>query len=519
MTHLGRPLGTLRSQVQLLVGGLLVLLLVSAAGTFLVQRQVTATQVNLRKTFRPAQVAVAKLAEAYVDQETAARGYQLTGDGVFLQPYKAGSAMAAQLRHQLGTELAADQRAQQELAGLDQAASRWLTQTLRPELSQPPQALPSRNALLQQELTGKARFDGLRARLAALAARIDVLAAAEVAQINSAQSTANLLTIAAGVLGLILAFVAALMLRNSLSRPLTSLMAQVKRVAEGDLGHSVDVTGPAELSTVGAAVETMRVRILAQTARAMEMQRQLDLTEESERIAGGLQDLVIRRLSGTGLVLQSTASRHPATAAALSGAVDEIDKAIRELRAVVFGLTAGRASGGLRKRVLNLVSESEPSLGFTPQLQFDGILSTGVTGTVSDGLIAALRDILSNIARHPRASEAEIRVNMSNGDLRLRVSDNRLPPADLPEESQHTLASLSEEAQRLGGTCTLGRRPGGGTTIEWVVPAHGSIGRRGGQELAAPRNSGAGQSGAPQAPGDPRRHPPSEQAQLGRPGR
>lgn len=159
MTHLGRPFGTLRSQVQLLVGGLLALLLVSAAGTFIVQRQVTATHAYLRKTLRPAQVAVARLAEAFV----------------------------------------------------------------------------------------------------------------------------------------VLVFIAGLMLRNSLSRPLTSLVAEVKRVAEGELGHSVDVAGPAELATVAAAVETIRVRIIAQTARAMEMQRQLDLTEESERIAGGAQDPAVRR--------------------------------------------------------------------------------------------------------------------------------------------------------------------------------------------------------------------------------
>ncbi len=485
MTHLGRPLGTLRSQVQLLVGCLLVLLLVSAAGTFIVQGQVTATQQHLRKVLRPAQVAIAMLGEAFIDQETGARGYQLTADRVFLQPYTVGTAMAARLWRQLETELT-DPASKRLLDRVGQAASVWRTKALGPEIAQA-QTLPSRPVLLRQELTGKLLFDALWKRLGELSTRINLLTATEVAHINSAQATANRLAIGAGVLGLILVFVAALMLRNSLSRPLTSLVSQVKRVAEGDLGHSVKVTGPAELATVAAAVETMRVRILAQTARTMDMQRQLDLTEESERIAGGLQDLVIRRLSGTGLALQSTAGRHPSTAAALSAAVDEIDKAIRELRAVVFGLTAGRASGGLRKRVLSLVSESEPDLGFTPHLQFDGVLSTGVTGTVSDGLIDALREILSDIGRAPHASEAEIKVIMSNGVLRLRVADNRQVPADVPEESRHTLDSLSERAGRLGGTCTAGSRPGGGTAIEWVVPANGA----GREHEPAARNSDA----------------------------
>jgi CHASE3 domain sensor protein len=492
VTHPRRLLGTLRSQVQLLVGALLVLLLVSAFGTFIVQQQVTDTQAKLRVTFRPAQVAIAKLAEAYDDQETGARGYQLTADKQFLQPYQAGKAMAAQLSAQLAKQVAGDPVARRLLGRVDQAAAAWRASALTPEVAQP-QALPPKSALHQQELAGKVLFDTLRSRLSDLGTRLNLLAADEVSQINSAQSIDNVLTIGVGLLGLLLAFVAASMLRNSLARPLTSLVTQVKTVAEGDLGHQVVVTGPAELAIVGAAVETMRVRILAQTTRTMEMQRQLDLTEESERIASGLQDLVIRRLSGTGLALQSAASRHPAATAALSAAVDEIDKAIRELRAVVFGLTAGRASGGLRKRVLNLVSESEQSLGFTPLLQFGGLSSGGVTGTASDGLITALRDILSDIARLPGASEAEIRVDVSAGNLRLRVSDNRPPPAS---QLARNGGSLAAQAQQLGGTCTVDSRPEGGTTIEWVVPADDAEST---QAPAAPHTVSADQ-GAPDGP-------------------
>ncbi len=471
----GGPLGTLRSQVQLLVGALILLLLVSAIGTLLVQQQVTSTQHHLRKMIRPAQVAVAKLGEAYVDEETGARGYQLTGYSLFLEAYNAGRSDAARLLRQLRIELADDSRSQRRLADVSHAAGAWRTKAALLEINQRQETARSHQAVLRQALTGRHLFDALRARLADLAARVNQLAAAEVAAINSAQATANWLTIAAGIVALFLLVVSALMLRNSLSRPLTRLVAQVRRVAEGDLGHSVDVRGPRELSTVARAVETMRVRILAQTARAMELQRQLDLADESERIAGGLHDVVIRRLSGAGLILQSTAGRHPSAASALSGAVDEIDKAIRELRTVIFGLTAGRSSG-LRNRVLNLVSECETSLGFTPQLQFEGVPGAGVHGKVADELIAALREFLSQTARHPHASEAEIKINLAEGLLQLRVTDNRrAPPGQTPADTS-ALDSLSGRAELLGGTCTIERRPGGGTAVEWAVPANGSPG-------------------------------------------
>ncbi|MGE5288683.1 MAG: CHASE3 domain-containing protein [Micromonosporaceae bacterium] len=454
---LRRPLRTLRSQVQLLVGSLLLLLLVSATGTLLVQRQVHATQVRLRHTFRPAQVAVAMLGEAYVSRETAERGYLLTGDASFLQPYKAGEVEAARFRRQLEKDLAGSGPASRNwLARVDRAAAAWDAQVADPEIAARRRGAMTLQALRAHVLSSKNLFDELRASISGLDNHVNQLAAATVAEIDSAQATANSLTVGAGLAALALLFVAALVLRNSLSRPLTELVAQVQRVADGDLGHSVTVSGPEELTTVATAVEAMRVRILAQTARTMEMQRRIDLTEESERIAGGLQDLVVGRLSRTGLILQSVASRHPATAAALSGAVDEMDNAIRELRSVVFGLTARRRSIRLHERVLDLVTESEGKLGFSPRLQLDGTLDERVPPAVVDEVVLVLREFLADIGRHAGASAADVSLTVTGGELCLRVTDNGTDLSAAPDAGE-TPAE------------------GGGTVVEWSVPLGAAV--------------------------------------------
>jgi signal transduction histidine kinase len=504
---LKRPLQTLRSQVQLLVGSLILLLVVSAISTLLVQHKVRATQLHLRQTLRPAQVAVAMLGEAYVDQETGERGYLLTGDTSFLQPYAAGQVQAARFRRQLARELAGDRASARLLGQVDRAAAAWRTQAAGPEINQRMRGPVTGRQFLPAIQTGKALFDNLRGTVSALDRHVNHLAAATVAEIDSAQATANSLTIAAGAAALALMVVAGLVLRNSLSRPLTRLVGQVQRVADGDLGHSVSSSGPAELVAVANAVERMRVRILAQTARTMEMQRQIALAEESERIATGLQDIVVMRLSGTGLILQSAASRYPAAAAALSGAVDEIDKAIHELRAVVFGLTTRHGNARLHERVLHLVAESESSLGFSPRLQLDGTLEASLPQAVADEVILALREILSNMARHAEASDADISIGMSAGELRLRVADNGkgLPSAGgrAGDGAAVGLANLAASAERLGGHCRIGALGGlpdsgpggargaggdpgnglggnaapgrgGGAVIEWVVPLRGA---------------------------------------------
>jgi CHASE3 domain sensor protein len=451
VTGLGRPLRTLRSQVQLLVGSLLLLLLVSAAGTLIVQRQVHATQLRLRDTLRPAQVAVAMLGEAYVNQETGERGYLLTGDPALLQPYLKGQAEAVKFRRQLEKDLARDGASKRLLARVDAAAVAWQKQAAEPEIALRRQGAISQPGLRAQVLNAKDLFDNLRASISALTSHVNQLAAATVAEIDSAQATANWLTIGAGLVALALMIVAALVLRNSLSRPLTTLVAQVRRVAEGDLGHSVALSGPDELTTVASAVETMRVRILAQTARTMEMQRRIDLTDEGERIAGGLQDRVIRRLSSTGLMLQSVASRHPGTAAALSGVVDEIDMAIRELRSVVFGLTARRQSATFHERVLDLVTESEGKLGFSVRLRLDGTLDERLPPEVADEAVAVLREFLSDVGRHTDASAADVSLTVGDGKLHVRVTDNGTEPP----------------ASRDGGKAPP---EDGGAAAEWSVP-------------------------------------------------
>jgi hypothetical protein len=69
----------------------------------------------------------------------------------------------------------------------------------------------------------------------------------------------------------------------------------------------------------------------------------LDLVEDRERIALGLNDVVIRRLSSAGLDLQAALGLmgdHPASGK-ICHAVDELDQAIRDIRETIFDRLAG----------------------------------------------------------------------------------------------------------------------------------------------------------------------------------
>ena len=89
---------------------------------------------------------------------------------------------------------------------------------------------------------------------------------------------------------------------------------------------------------------------------------------------------MIQRLFAEGLSLQAAMSGvgdPQRTRARLESAVDGLDQTIKELRTAVFSLQgASTAPGGLRGRLLQVVTEATDGLGFEPRLQFDGPIET-----------------------------------------------------------------------------------------------------------------------------------------------
>nr|BFE78114.1 hypothetical protein GCM10020093_007150 [Planobispora longispora] len=81
---------------------------------------------------------------------------------------------------------------------------------------------------------------------------------------------------------------------------------------------------------------------------------------------------------------------------------------------------------------------------------------------------AVLREALSNVARHARASRVQVLVGVSEGTLLLEVTDDGV---GIPEGGRRSgLRNLAERAERLGGAFTAERAEGGGSRLRWRVP-------------------------------------------------
>jgi len=84
-------------------------------------------------------------------------------------------------------------------------------------------------------------------------------------------------------------------------------------------------------------------------------------------------------------------------------------------------------------------------------------------------LLAALRETLTNAAKHARAHRVDIEVTVDDTDVVLRVRDDGVGlSAGRPDGLG--LGNLAERAAVLGGECTVTNRPEGGTEVRWRVP-------------------------------------------------
>jgi two-component system sensor histidine kinase DevS len=194
-----------------------------------------------------------------------------------------------------------------------------------------------------------------------------------------------------------------------------------------------------------------------------------EVFSERERIARDLHDLVIQRLFASGMRLQSLLGlvADPALKGRIEGVVDELDATISQIRSSIFVLQVDQHASSVRTQLVELVTGASHSLGFRPQIRFEGPVETAVPGRVLEQLLAVAREALSNIARHASASSASVLVRVGD-DVVLEVADDGVGMGDVSRRSG--LANLAERAVKLRGTFEVTSEPGEGTRLVWRVP-------------------------------------------------
>jgi signal transduction histidine kinase len=210
----------------------------------------------------PASFQASQLEVALLNQETAVRGYALSGQRLFLQPYTLGLAGQKHSVLRLHQVLAGDPRAGAEVSRVLRKASDWRTGYAIPVMravqatgKAPASPGPQR---------GKADFNSIRASLAALQTDISARRHLALTSLADAADTLDVACIGIAVGLLLIVMMLTIGVRRTTITPLARLAADARQVADGDFGHELSQRGPREVRDLGADVDSMRERILSE---------------------------------------------------------------------------------------------------------------------------------------------------------------------------------------------------------------------------------------------------------------
>ncbi|MFC3986932.1 sensor histidine kinase [Actinoplanes siamensis] len=247
MTRTGRWT-TQRHFAAILVAMVVLILAASLVGAAALSRTSSvANQLNDR--ISPARTAVVQLDDALRNQDTALRGYLLSGAPQFVDLYhesvSAEQVAAATLRRLL----AGEDGPSADLAAVEDEAARWRRTVAEP-------------AITTRQGDVAAAFAPVRARLTTLDDRL--IAARQDGRQALADARELRDVVFLGLVAVLLLLIAAIavLLRVTVVQPLARLGAAVRQVAGGDFAHAVTPEGPSDVAEVGRDVEEMRNRLV-----------------------------------------------------------------------------------------------------------------------------------------------------------------------------------------------------------------------------------------------------------------
>lgn len=235
------------------------------------------------------------------------------------------------------------------------------------------------------------------------------------------------------------------------------------------VAHPAGKTTPAQDDVPLLASFAGQAALAMERAQAQEERELLVVLEDRERIARDLHDVVIQRLFATGLQLQSAVplTARPEVARRINAAVDDLDATIRDIRRAIFELRTPM-SAALRTEIRDAVDAAADSLGFRPALDLAGPVDSAVPEPVRPDLLAVLREALSNVVRHAKATRVTVEVQADARRLTLVVTDDGVGTD--PAAARGGLVNMRERAQRYGGEFEVGPAQPRGTRLSWSIP-------------------------------------------------
>ncbi|MGA2307300.1 MAG: GAF domain-containing sensor histidine kinase [Acidimicrobiales bacterium] len=259
--------------------------------------------------------------------------------------------------------------------------------------------------------------------------------------------------------------------------PMTSFLGVPIKVRDEVYGnlYLTDKVGWSEFTRDDEAVVSalaVAAGIAIENTRLHGKAKEVAISDERERFARDLHDTVIQRLFATGMVVQGIADSAQAADVAdrLHAVVSDMEVSIRQLRSTIYELGLIDHERGIRAQIVSLLRDLHFIVGFKLHCAFDGAVDTAISAVIAEHLLATVREAVTNIGRHARATQGTVRLGVDGTHCQLQVTDNgKGMDGTKTTEGGLGLANLRRRAEKLHGHLDVDSQVGG-TVLTWRVP-------------------------------------------------
>jgi serine phosphatase RsbU (regulator of sigma subunit)/CHASE3 domain sensor protein len=316
----------------------------------------------------PASATSNSLIAHLVDQETGERGYVITGDSDYLDPYTTGRQDAAQDLAQIKALVGDHAVIASDLTAVDDQWQRWLSEVAEPEIAAVNAGNQSQSQQLVENELGKTLFDSLRTKVATLQNDISSSTAAQRAKESAAISRLDRAFLATLIVGGILTVLFLLLVQLWVLRPLYALQQRLRRATAGAFREAISETGPPELREVARDVELLRMRLVRELEQSENVRQAL---EQRGPVVLGLSE----RLSLVDAVpvagLHIASALHAAEGVVAGDLLDVVQIDERHAAVVIADVSGHGAVAGLEAVTLKQAIGTALRLGYGPARALD----------------------------------------------------------------------------------------------------------------------------------------------------
>ena len=419
--------------------------------------------------------AVNRLERLIIDAETGLRGFVITADERFLEPWQAAVTSFPGQGRAL-EQLVADNPEQAGRAHrITGSGTSYIQDYSVPIVDAARRGEPS-VASVAVTGEGKHLVDALRAEFDRFIATERSLSAAREDHSNVAARRAIVAAVGGLAGSILLVLVFSGYLTRKIVRPIRTAAAMAGRLASGDLRTRMPEDAAGEIgalersfNTMASSLETSRAELAASRARIVAAS---DQTRRS--IERDLHDGTQQRLVSLGLELRAAELTVPAELGEakeqMSRVADGLDGALEDLREISRGIhPAILSEGGLGPAIKALGRRSPVPV------ELDARAEGRLPERIEVAAYYVVSEALANAAKHGQASVVHIDLEARDDVLHLSVRDDGIGGADLAQGSG--LIGLTDRVEALGGTIAIASPVGEGTSLAVELPLGGGRGR------------------------------------------